>query len=294
MWHEYQSTKINTLHIVIVFVLYTIEKNDYLSHKYEHSMEKAPLQTNKERWIDHMYQLILKTLLKKDRVFAKLSKEEQNAKMNLMSIAYSLAKAFHRWQIRLDGKRYFEHIKSVTHILIEEFPSITFNQVIAAYLHDIVEDTHITLKTIENIFWPDIAHIVDAVTKKPDEYYLWPDERSYYSQLWKEDKKEYLKEKRDAIKARRTEHYFWHMRELSAETLQVKFADRIHNLRDLAHCKVSKIKDQIIETQAYLLPIAKEKNPTAYELMKKELEKLHKQVYGNTDKFKQYVKDALM
>jgi (p)ppGpp synthase/HD superfamily hydrolase len=84
------------------------------------------------------------------------------------------------------------------------------------------------------------------------------------------------------------------MRELNAETLQVKFADRIHNLRDLAHCKVSKIKDQIVETQAYLLPIAKEKNLTAYELMKKELEKLHKQVYGNTDKFKAYLRDALM
>lgn len=257
-------------------------------------MEKTPLQANKERWIDQMYQLIKKTLLKKDRVFAKLSKDEQNAKMNLMSIAYSLAKAFHRWQVRLDGTRYFEHIKSVASILISEFPIITFNQVIAAYLHDIVEDTHITLTTIQNIFWPEIAAIVDAVTKKPDEYYLWPDERLHYNNLWKDAKKDYLKEKKAAIKARRTEHYFWHMRELSEETLQVKFADRIHNLRDLVHCKVSKIKDQIIETQAYLLPIAKEKNPTAYELMKKELEKLHKQVYGNTDKFKQYLKDALI
>lgn len=241
-----------------------------------------------------MYKLIFKTLTQKDRVFAKLSKEEQNAKMNLMSIAYTLAKAFHRWQFRLDGTRYFEHIKSVTSILINEFPTITFNQVIAAYLHDIVEDTHISYATIENIFWQEITAIVDAVTKKPDEYYLWPDERSHYNTLSKEAKKEHLKEKKDTIKARRTEHYFWHMRELSAETLQVKFADRIHNLRDLAHCKIAKIKDQIVETQAYLLPIAKEKNPVAYELMKKELEKLHKQVYGNTEKFKQYLKDALM
>lgn len=257
-------------------------------------MEKTPALVSKERWIDKMYTLIEKTLIQKDHAFAKLSKEEQNAKMNLMSIAYSLAKAFHRWQVRLDGTRYFEHIKSVASILISEFPTITFNQVIAAYLHDIVEDTHITLETITNIFWSDIANIVDAVTKKPDEYYLWPDERAYYNSLSKDSKKDYLKEKKAAIKARRTEHYFWHMRELSAETLQVKFADRIHNLRDLAHCKVSKIKDQIVETQAYLLPIAKEKNSTAYNLMKKELEKLHKQVYWNTDKFKQYLKDALM
>ena len=257
-------------------------------------MGKKPLQGSKQRWIEKMYLIIQKTLLKKDRDFAKLSKDEQNAKMSLINISYSLAKAFHRWQIRLDGTRYFEHIKSVASILILEFPTITFNQVIAAYLHDIVEDTHITLTTIENVFWPDIANIVDAVTKKPDEYYLWPNERTHYNTVSKESQKEYLKEKKAAIKARRTEHYFWHMWELSTETLQVKFADRIHNLRNLLHCKTSKIKDQIIETQAYLLPIAKEKNPTAFLLMKKELEKLHIHVYWNTDKFKQYLKDALV
>ncbi len=237
-----------------------------------------------------MYKAIQKTLLKKDQAFSKLSPREQKSKMDLINIAYSIAKSFHRGQTRLDGTRYFEHIKSVASILIHEFPSITFNQVISAYLHDIVEDTHISLATIHNIFWPEIAAIVDAVTKKPDEYYLWPDERVHYNKFSKEQKKEYIKKKKNAIKARRTEHYFWHMRELNTETLQVKFADRIHNLRDLSHCKVQKIKEQIAETQLYLLPIAKEKNPIAFELMKKELEKLHKQVYGNTDKLKEYLK----
>ena len=257
-------------------------------------MEIISPSKNHQRWIDIMYKLIHKTLLQKDTQFSKLSSEEQNAKMNFMSIAYSLAKAFHRGQTRLDGKRYFEHIKSVTYILITEFPKITFNQVIAAYLHDILEDTHITYSTIENIFGSDIIRIVDAVTKKPDEYYLWPDEKDHYNSLWKDDKKEYIKSKKPVIKARRTEHYFWHMRELDSEILQVKFADRIHNLRDLLTCKISKIKDQITETQAYLLPIAKEKNPIAYDLMKKELEKLHKHVYWNTEKFKVYLKDALL
>lgn len=258
-------------------------------------MEKNPILPTAERWIDIFYKTIYTSLMKKDKSFSKWSVAEQNGKMNLVNIAYSLAKAFHRWQTRLDGKRYFEHIKSVLLILINEFPTITFNQVVAALLHDIVEDTEIKLRTIENIFWKEVANIVNQVTKKEDQYYLWPDEqKKYLIELKWEERKEFLNKMKPIIKARRTEHYFWHMRELTDETLQVKFADRIHNLRDLGHCKVSKIKDQIVETQTYLLPIAKEKNPTAYTLMKKELEKLHKQVYGNTDKFKQYLKEALM
>ncbi len=258
-------------------------------------MKKNPILTANERWIDIFYKTIHTSLMKKDKEFAKLSVADQNGKMNLVNIAYSLAKSFHRWQIRLDGKRYFEHIKSVSLILINEFPTITFKQVVAALLHDIIEDTEIKLHTIENIFWKEIANIVNQVTKKEDQYYLWPDEKNkYLFELRWDERKEFLKKMKSIIKARRTEHYFWHMRDLPDETLQVKFADRIHNLRDLMHCKLSKIKDQITETQLYLLPVAKEKNQTAYRLMKKELEKLHKHVYGNTDKFKQYLKDALI
>lgn len=256
-------------------------------------MENKETLLQAERWIDKMYNLILKALIQKDKQFSKLPGSEQKAKMSFLNIAYSMAKALHRDQMRLDGKRYFEHIKWVTYILITEFPTLTFNQVIASYLHDIVEDTHITYSTIENIFGKEVADMVDAVTKKNDEYYLRPDERHIYDNLSKEEKKEYMKNKKPAIKARRTEHYFGHMYELDKEVLQVKFADRIHNLRDLAHCKVPKIKDQISETQAYLLPVAKEKNPTAYKLMTIELEKLHKIVYGNTNKFKEYLHDLL-
>ena len=176
-------------------------------------MEKKETLAQTERWIEKMYKLIIKTLVQKDKHFSKLSQSEQNAKMNILNIAYSMAKAFHRGQTRIDGTRYFEHIKSVTYILITEFPTITFNQVAAAYLHDILEDTDIKDATIENIFGREITEIVQAVTKKPDEYYLRPDERHIYHGLGKEEKKEYLKQKKPAIKARRTEHWVkerWH------------------------------------------------------------------------------------
>jgi GTP diphosphokinase / guanosine-3',5'-bis(diphosphate) 3'-diphosphatase len=234
-----------------------------------------------KRWVEKMFREIYLALIAKDKRFNALSKEEQQSKMSFVNVAYTLAKSIHRDQKRLDGTRYFNHIQGVTHILATEFPVITFNQIIAAYLHDIVEDSDITLATIENIFWQDIANIVDAVTKKPDAYYLRPDERQQYDQLWAASQKAFLKSKLASIKSRRTDHYFGHMKELDAEILQVKFADRIHNLRDLKTCRRKKIIEQIQETQMYLLPIALEKNPIAYKLMKIELEELHIQVYGH-------------
>lgn len=222
-----------------------------------------------------MYNAVYLALWKKSSEFRELSVEEEKNQLCLMLCAYQLAKAKHRGQKRIDGTRYFDHLTGTTAILISEFPTLTFHQVIAAYLHDIIEDTKITLSTIENIFGKRVAMIVDAVSKKDDIYYLRPDEKAHYDTLNIQDQNTYLTSKHAIIKARRTEHYFGHMEDLDAETLQVKFADRIHNLRDLPSCPIEKIREQIEETEQYLMPVAQQKNPTAYELMGKELTKLH-------------------
>lgn len=90
----------------------------------------------------------------------------------------------------------FDHIKSVATTLINEFVHITVDQLIAAFLHDIIEDADISFATIHNIFWPNVTRIVDAVTKKSDDYYLWPDENFYYKWLDKDWKRNILKQKR--------------------------------------------------------------------------------------------------
>jgi GTP diphosphokinase / guanosine-3',5'-bis(diphosphate) 3'-diphosphatase len=248
---------------------------------------------NPQRGIEKMYRGVYLALVAKDATFAKLDRDAQVAKMSYITLAYDLAKALHRDQKRIDGRRYFDHIQGVTEILITEFPTLTFHQVLAAYLHDIVEDTDITLATIENIFGKRVSEIVESVTKKPDTYYLWPDERVLYDSASASEKKSFLKEKKEVITARRTEHYFGHMKDLDVETLQVKFADRIHNLRDLAHCTVKKIKVQLAQTETYMLPAAAKKNPTAFLLMRAECEKLHGIVYGNTEKFERYLVEVL-
>lgn len=221
-----------------------------------------------------MYKAIYLALWNKSSEFRALSAEDEKNQLCLMLCAYQLAKAKHRWQKRVGGARYFDHLTGTTAILISEFPTLTFFQVIAAYLHDIIEDTQISLATIENIFGKRVAAIVDAVTKKDDIYYLRPDEKTVFLSLDTKAQKNYLAMKKQIIKARRTEHYFGHMEDLDAETLQVKFADRIHNLRELVSCPISKIKQYIAETEQYLLPLAQERNIVAYTLMKVELDSL--------------------
>ncbi|MFZ5341295.1 MAG: hypothetical protein ACOZBL_01665 [Patescibacteria group bacterium] len=58
------------------------------------------------------------------------------------------------------------------------------------------------------------------------------------------------------------------------DILDVKFADRIHNLRTLYPLSKESIIKKIQETEIYFLHVAKKRNPTAYNIMIYEIEKL--------------------
>ncbi|MBN3490493.1 bifunctional (p)ppGpp synthetase/guanosine-3',5'-bis(diphosphate) 3'-pyrophosphohydrolase [Acholeplasma equirhinis] len=83
--------------------------------------------------------------------------------INLITKAYQLAKEKHLGQMRKSGEPYITHPVAVTRILaeLEAGP----NTLVAALLHDTVEDTDLTLVDIEKIFGKDISQLVDAVTK---------------------------------------------------------------------------------------------------------------------------------
>jgi len=58
---------------------------------------------------------------------------------------------------------------------------------------------------------------------------------------------------------------------LNDNYLDVKFADRIHNLRDMNGVDKDKAIRKVRETENYFLGIAKKRNPIAYELLLKEI-----------------------
>lgn len=92
----------------------------------------------------------------------------------LIRLAYMLAKYGHRAQTRKeqgpDGNllRYFEHLRRVALILIDELHWTDHLMIITAILHDAVEDTReLTLDMIEHCFGPVVAGWVARCSKKP-------------------------------------------------------------------------------------------------------------------------------
>jgi len=106
-----------------------------------------------------------------------------------VELAYTLAKFSHRSQVRkeVDGEgqpvRYFEHIRRVALVLIDEAKIINREMVIASLLHDGMEDTRdLTPAMIEHCFGPDVTQMVMTLSKVPKDGYL---ERFYTSTDWR-------------------------------------------------------------------------------------------------------------
>ena len=83
--------------------------------------------------------------------------------IKLIEKAYFLAREKHEGQMRKSGDPYITHPVAVAKILTELHAGPA--TLIAALLHDTVEDTSLTLKDVEKIFGNEISQLVDGVTK---------------------------------------------------------------------------------------------------------------------------------
>src|SRR5256885_7943256 len=82
---------------------------------------------------------------------------------NLVSRAYERAVVAHTGQRRLSGEDYVQHPLEVASILADL--TLDGSTIAAALLHDTVEDTPLTLEEIRRDFGPDVAHLVEGVTR---------------------------------------------------------------------------------------------------------------------------------
>lgn len=98
-----------------------------------------------------------------------------------------------------------------------------------------------------------------------------PEQLELYTQLEKK-----IKPIKDKAKDRRNEEYFGHLDQLNDDYLDIKFADRIHNLRDMSAVRKDKTLRIIADTEKYFLDVAKKRNPTAYHLIMTEIDRLKK------------------
>ncbi len=125
----------------------------------------------------------------RERFFSRLEPFFAPSVLLDIQLAYTLAKFSHRSQFRKetddDGAplRYFEHVRRVSIIVIDEAKVIKPELVISALLHDGIEDTRdLTPAMIEHCFGPDVAVIVKTLSKAPKEGYL---DRFYMCDDWR-------------------------------------------------------------------------------------------------------------
>ncbi len=145
--------------------------------------------------------------------------------------AYQFGEVAHTGQLRKDGTPFFNHPTSVSLILAElEMDEET---IIAALLHDTVEDTDVTLADVEKTFGKEVAALVDGVTKLAVINYETKQERQVENL-----RKMFLAMSSDI------------------RVILIKLADRLHNIRTLGAMTTDKQKEKAEETIDIFAPIA--------------------------------------
>lgn len=158
-------------------------------------------------------------------------KYNPKADLDLLEKSYRFSRLAHRGQYRVSGEDYIEHPLAVAAILAElELDIITL---VAALLHDVVEDTGVTLREIQAEFGDEVTLLVDGVTK--------------LGRLeWRTQEEEQVENLRKMFLAMARD----------IRVILIKLADRLHNLRTLKHLPPERQADIARETLEIFAPLA--------------------------------------
>ncbi len=151
----------------------------------------------------------------------------------LICRAFEFAYKLHEGQYRKSGEPYICHPVAVAGLLRDL--GGTGSMIAAGFLHDVVEDTEITIEEIEQRFGTEVRHLVEGVTKL-----------SKFSETFSS------KTERQAENFRRM---FLAMAQ-DIRVIVVKLADRLHNMRTLEHLTDEKRRRIALETREIFAPLA--------------------------------------
>ncbi len=156
-----------------------------------------------------------------------------DADLDRLGAAYDFARQHHGEQLRASGDPYYSHPVAVADLLVDaKLDEVT---IMAGLLHDVVEDTPVTLREISERFGDDVADLVNGVTKLTRLEY-----RSEESKQAENFQKFILATVNDI------------------RVLMVKLADRLHNMRTLHHLKSQDKRLRIArETMEIYAPLAR-------------------------------------
>lgn len=165
-----------------------------------------------------------------EQIIDNAKKNNPKLDADLIRLAYNFSREAHAGQKRKTGEEYIEHSLHTAFILTQM--KVDANTIIAGLLHDVPEDTDVTLEDIEKNFGADVAFLVKGITKL------------------------------SKIKYRGIERYVESLRKMflfmanDLRVILIKFADRLHNLRTLDALPEEKQKRIAQESLEIFAPIA--------------------------------------
>ncbi|MGH2794767.1 MAG: RelA/SpoT family protein [Actinomycetota bacterium] len=166
-----------------------------------------------------------------DALLKRLKTASPKADAKQVQKAYEYAAQSHRDQFRASGEQFIEHPLAVADIMCDLWPDTT--TIVSALLHDVVEDTPLTLDDIEGEFGGEVRLIIDGLTKL------------------------------DKIEFRtREQHQAENIRKMmlamakDIRVLYIKLADRLHNMRTIGHMPRDKQETKARETLEVFSPLA--------------------------------------
>ncbi|HVC18972.1 MAG TPA: bifunctional (p)ppGpp synthetase/guanosine-3',5'-bis(diphosphate) 3'-pyrophosphohydrolase [Vicinamibacterales bacterium] len=185
-------------------------------------------------------------MIRFEDLLEKIRAYSPDADLELLRRAYVFSAFEHKGQVRHSGEPYLVHPLEVADLLVEMKLDVV--AVAAGLLHDVVEDTLTSIDRIRELFGPEVAHVVEGVTKIGAIPFSSSEERQA------ENFRKMLLAMVDDIRV-----------------ILVKLADRLHNMRTLHHLPEERRLKIAQETLDIYAPIA---NRLGMSKLKNELEEL--------------------
>lgn len=171
---------------------------------------------------------------RRDQLLKKLAETGAPIDMAMVERAFTVAEEAHRGQTRRSGAPYITHAAEVALELVRLMEQrIETTAVCVALLHDVIEDTGVTLEALEQMFNPEIAQLVDGVTKLSGLSFTSPEAQQ-------------AENFRKLILAMSTD----------LRVILVKLCDRLHNMRTLQYMSPEKQQQIARETREIYAPLA--------------------------------------
>ena len=177
------------------------------------------------------FELERKEILNAFKSLLKAINDRSKDDTRLIRKAFDVALEAHKDMRRKSGEPYIYHPIAVARICAEEM-GLGATAVVCALLHDTVEDTHITLQDVEDLFGPKVRLIIDGLTKIPEVF----DENA---SIQAENFRKMLLTISDDLRV-----------------VLIKLADRLHNMRTLKYLPSQKQEQKAKETLEIFAPLA--------------------------------------